>query len=100
MKQFSYFLKIPNTVEGRKFIRELKYYMNKDSYRIKLRGRNPHRHFYGLSRKKDVPIEKAEYFTVYLKAKLGSTPLALSIDTVGALKNRLFTKRSGKWVKR
>jgi len=101
MKQLNYIFKVPNDTYGRQFIEDLRHYLNHESYTIKLRGRNKFRRLLGCSRKNDVPFVDAEYFSVYLKAKIrGTEPITVGIDDLGKPKRTSFVKRFGRWVKK
>ena len=72
--------KVPNTAPGRKFIRELKAYLNRTTYKVRVRGRHSDRR--ELYRKlgitwreegfNEVKLKHAETFGVYLDFKITS----------------------------
>ena len=58
---------VPNTEEGLAFIELVKKHLNKDRYKIKVRGRHTNRsEVYGFSRE-DVLLRHANWFAVYLQ---------------------------------
>ena len=66
------FTRIPNDVEGFRFVQSLKRYLNKDRYKIRVRGQ-------GLVDGEDwriytrgQPINKSTHLRVYVEDKIGS----------------------------
>lgn len=58
---------IPNTEEGRKLIADMKAHLNKQTYRLRVRGRGPRK---SVGASKDfITKEKAEWFGVYVTMK-------------------------------
>lgn len=58
---------IPNNEEGRQFIKSLRKFLKGTPKTIKVRGRG-HRH--GIRRyRQDLPLDKAERFTVYFESR-------------------------------
>lgn len=70
-----YLFKVPNTEQGREFLKLAKQFINKKDFALKKRGRGKNRKEvalkagYALNHCKDIRIPFAEYFGVYLKPK-------------------------------
>ena len=70
-------LLIPNSKDGRKFLRLLRKYLNRKTYQLRVRGRKPDRiEHYGKIKKKytkrgynDIRLKDAETFGVYVDIK-------------------------------
>lgn len=60
---------VPNDEVGRKFISDLRKYINKDIWRVTIRGRHPYRKSLGINKYQNVPLSKADWFAVYLEIK-------------------------------
>jgi hypothetical protein len=79
-KQYNFLMKVPNNHFGLSLIEEMKKHLNKDSYRLRLRGTNPD----WEKAKKDgiptnvnyfrvsTPLKYAKEIRVYICAKLGN----------------------------
>ena len=61
-----YFYKIPNTQNGRYFILLLRQFLNKDRYKIRVKGRGT-RKYHGNGQ--NLPLKYAEHFAVYIDIK-------------------------------
>jgi hypothetical protein len=59
---------VPNTAEGNAFYRQFNKYLNKERYTLRRYGRGKNRKANGGTRSW-IPLEKAEYFGVYLRRK-------------------------------
>ena len=89
--QYNYFMKVPNTEDGRHLIHLMKLFLNEDSYKFRLRGtgldkmkapegyRRPQAH---------VPLKYAAEIRIYLHAKTddffdinGAKDRVIGIDT-------------------
>jgi len=88
--QYNYMCKIPNNEEGELFLALLKKYLNKDSYGIVRRGRNPNRQLAedeGLYERfknpfqRSVSIKYATEFNIYLLAKMEQETTVTGITT-------------------
>ena len=62
-----YFYKIPNTQNGRYFILLLRQFLNKDRYKIRVKGRGT-RKYHGNGQ--NLPLKHAEHFAVYIDTKI------------------------------
>lgn len=95
-KKYNYFMRVPNNHFGLWTIEEMRKYINKDSYRIYLRGSNPdwdkasqdgisrgHNHF-----RASVSLKYAKTIRIYIQAKVekehkfSSSYTVLNRDTV------------------
>lgn len=61
-----YFYKIPNTQNGKYFITLLRQFLNKDRYKIRVKGRGT-RKYHGNGQ--NLPLKYAEHFAVYIDTK-------------------------------
>ena len=68
-------LRVPNTDEGRAFLKQFKRYLNKKTYSIRLRGRGTDRKAKAatlgetLNMTHDIPLQVADSFAVYTEHK-------------------------------
>lgn len=64
---------VPNNEEGQLFIRNLRRYLNRAHYKIRIRGRNENRKQFvgerGGSVRQFVPVRMASYFAVYIDSR-------------------------------
>ena len=58
---------VPNNKSGRAFIKTLRASLNKDRYRVRVRGRAKNRvRFAHMNTAKDVPLAQAECYAIYI----------------------------------
>lgn len=68
--------KVPNTEEGKEWLKQATKFLNKDDFKIVKRGRNPNRVAVALEKglrrdsfHQDIPIRHSTYFAVYIHQK-------------------------------
>jgi hypothetical protein len=63
---------VPNDAEGQAFLAQMKKYLNRKQYRVRLRGRNPDRKSVATQRqnvRQSIRNDQATYFGVYIDGK-------------------------------
>jgi len=99
--QYNFFMKVPNDRYGWDIIARMKKFLNKNSYRIRLRGTGLDRTKApeGYKRFRDhVPLCYAKEVRIYIHAKVPPTwsqkDQVIGIDTLKRLMTKPFSKRA------
>lgn len=105
--QYNFFMKVPNTSYGWDLIAMMKQFLNRDSYRIRLRGTGVDwdkvagKHPRGWFRY-SVPLCYAKEVRIYVHAKVptwSQSDQVVGIDTIKRLFNKPFSKHDTPYTK-